>query len=137
MGRQVTVTNSTSLRGLMSGGYYGPLSPTDLGPADHGALFDISLPEIDPGESVSFSMYYGAAASSAAAQSAVRLVGAHIWSLAEPNVAGGAELGQPNTFIFALRFDRPLIAALAGMEESDAGYARAGLVARNDGVSRQ
>lgn len=37
---------------------------TDLGPADHGALFDIALPEIDPGESVSFTMFHGAPASS-------------------------------------------------------------------------
>ena len=109
---------------------------TDLGPADHGALFDIALPEIDPGESVSFTMFYGAAASSAAAKSALGLVGAHIWSLAEPNVANGAQLGEPNTFMFALRFDRALIAARA-MEASIVNLPAAPQVARNDGVSRQ
>ena len=109
---------------------------TDLGPADHGALFDIALPEIDPGESVAFTMFYGAAASSAAAESALRLVDADIWSLAEPNVANGAQLGEPNTFMFALRFDRAVIAARV-MEASIVNLPAAPQVARNDGVSRQ
>ena len=118
---------------------------TDFGPADHGALFDIALPEIDPGESYSFTMFYGAAASSASAERAIGLVDADVWSLAEPDVTDGAALGQPNTFIFALRFDRPVIAARlvedgAGAAASAAAVdpARApGSIARNDGVRRQ
>lgn len=191
---RVTIANTTSWRSLLTGGYYGTLSPTyrrvmdwdveptafseyvtigtpdgtmppdivnstndgfasadprtpasnlggrglftDLGPTDHGALFDIALPEIDPGESVSFTMFYGAAESSATAERALGLVEADIWSLAEPNVADGAQLGAPNTFMFALRFDRAVIAA-RGMEGSDAGLPAAPQAARNDGVWRQ
>jgi len=47
----------------------------------------------------------------AMARDALDLVGADVWSLAEPNVAGGATVGAPNTFAFGLRFDRPILAA--------------------------
>ena len=112
---------------------------TDVGPADHGALFDVALPELDPGESYSFSMFYGAAASSAAAERALGLVEADAWSLAEPNVVDGAQLGQPNTFVFALRFDRPMLAARLMTEGSHAPAttAPAPPIARHDGVARQ
>ena len=46
----------------------------DFGPTDHGALFDVRLPEIDPGESVTFTMFYGAGATEAMAKDALRLV---------------------------------------------------------------
>jgi len=114
---------------------------TDLGPADHGALFDIALPELDPGESYTFSMYYGAAASSAAAESALRLVDADAWSLAEPDVVDGAQLGQPNTFMFGLRFPRPILAARVSPEVLDGAAesmrTASTEIARYDGEPRQ
>ena len=88
---------------------------TDFGPEDHGALFDLRLPEIDPGESATFTMYYGGGATTAMAQDALDLVGADVWSLAEPDVVDGATVGAPNTFAFGVRFDRP-IQALARSE---------------------
>jgi len=114
---------------------------TDLGPADHGALFDIALPELDPGESYTFSMFYGAAASSAVAESALRLVDADAWSLAEPDVVDGAQLGQPNTFMFGLRFPHPILAALTAPETVDGAAesmkTASTEIARYDGEPRQ
>ena len=113
---------------------------TDFGPADHGALFDIALPDLDPGESYTFSMFYGAAANSAVAEAALRSVGADAWSLAEPDVADGAELGQPNTFMFAVRFPGPAIPAFVAPDLTRTAPAPEPIThetARNDGVPRQ
>lgn len=106
----------------------------DFGPDDHGALFDVRLPEIDPGESVTFTLFYGAGATSAMAKDALRLVDAEAWSLAEPDVTDGATTGEPNTFAFGLRFDRPIPALARGLVAEPAPEVEP---ARNDGQVRQ
>jgi uncharacterized repeat protein (TIGR01451 family) len=74
---------------------------TDAGPTDEGALFDFGFDPLAPGESVTFLIYYGAAASEADAEQAVADVHAKTWSFGEPNTPNGPTLGTPNTFIFA------------------------------------
>jgi chitodextrinase/putative cell wall-binding protein len=74
---------------------------TDHGPSDHGALFDLYFGELPAGESESFTIYYGAAGSAAAAQATVDAVGANVWSFGKPSTAGNPDSGEPNTFIFA------------------------------------
>jgi hypothetical protein len=72
----------------------------DNGPADHGALFDFGLGGLDPGESRSFNIYYGAAGNEDDALTAVATVGAEVYSLGQSSTADGPTLGTPNTFIF-------------------------------------
>jgi hypothetical protein len=74
---------------------------TDSGPADHGSLFDFGFGQLDPGESVSFSIYYGAAGTELDAIAALGAAGAEVYSLGQPNTPDGPTLGTPNTFIFA------------------------------------
>ena len=69
----------------------------NAGPYDHGAVFDLTLPTIQPGGTNSFVMYYGAAANALAAKTALRSVGAAAVSLARPNVSPLD--GTPNTFV--------------------------------------
>jgi hypothetical protein len=73
---------------------------TDIGPGDHGALFDFGFDPLASGESVTFKIFYGAAANEAAALSALDAGGAEVYSLAQPNTTNGPTLGTPNTFIF-------------------------------------
>ncbi|MDQ0574854.1 hypothetical protein [Agromyces albus] len=72
---------------------------TDAGPDDIGALFDFAFGPIGPGGSISFVIFYGAAASEAEANAALAAVGAEAYSFGQTadDPAGGA----PNTFIFA------------------------------------
>ncbi len=68
----------------------------DSGPSDHGALFDLALGCLGPGDTVTFQMFYGAAPSEATASSALSTVGAQAWSLAQPG--GDPDAGTPQTF---------------------------------------
>ena len=73
----------------------------DAGPADHGALFDFGFGALDAGKSTTFNIFYGGAASEAAAETAINAVGAEVFSIGEPSTEDGPTLGTPNTFIFA------------------------------------
>ncbi|MES2154238.1 MAG: PKD domain-containing protein [bacterium] len=64
------------------------------GPADHGALFDLGLGCLGPGDSLHFQMFYGAAPTESAALSALSQLGAQAWSLSESDPSQGA----PQTF---------------------------------------
>jgi hypothetical protein len=75
----------------------------DYGPSDQGALIDLQFAQLLPGESVSFTMWYGAADNETDALQAISAVDAQLYSLAQPDVPGGAETGEPNTFIWAYR----------------------------------
>lgn len=75
----------------------------DVGPFDHGALFDFGFGTLAPGASHKFTIFYGAAGTEADALAAIGAVGANVFSLGQPNVSGGPNLGTPNTFIFAYR----------------------------------
>jgi uncharacterized repeat protein (TIGR01451 family) len=71
----------------------------DSGPTDHGALFDFAFATLEPEESVSFNIYYGAAGTEVEALAALAAVGAEVYSLGQTNT--DPTLGTPNTFIFA------------------------------------
>lgn len=71
---------------------------TRSGPDDHGALFDFNFGTVAPGGSVSFTIFYGAAANRAAALGALAAVNAEAYSFGEPS---NTPDGTPNTFIFA------------------------------------
>ncbi|MCK0114331.1 cell wall-binding repeat-containing protein [Ornithinimicrobium sp. F0845] len=73
----------------------------DVGPDDHGALFDFGFDEVAPGETLSFTTYYGAAGTEAAADAALAVVGAEVYSYGQPDTETGPTNGDPNTFIFA------------------------------------
>ncbi|MFD6054958.1 hypothetical protein [Agromyces sp. NPDC060279] len=71
----------------------------DDGPADHGALFDFAFGPLGPGGSLSFVIFYGAAANEAEARAALAAVGAEAYSFGQ--TSGDPAGGTPNTFIFA------------------------------------
>jgi len=74
----------------------------DCGPDDHGAQFDFALGTLNVGQSLTFTIFYGAAENEAAALNALGLVGAIFYSFGQPNLPGGTpDHGEPNTFIFA------------------------------------
>lgn len=90
---------------------------TDCGPADHGARFDFGFdallgvdnpatPDVDESKRT-FTIFYGAAPSEAAADIARATVGAEVYSYGQCNTAGsalctgGPRTGTPITYIFA------------------------------------
>ncbi len=83
---------------------------TDSGPTDHGALFDFGFGALDPGESTTFTIFYGAAGTTADADAAISAAGAELYSYGKPN-NGGAPNNALNTFIFGFRGlgGRPII----------------------------
>jgi hypothetical protein len=78
------------------------LDPGGNGPSsDHGALFDFEFDTIAPGGEFTFDIYYGAAASEAAANATLGPIDAEVYSYGQPSSPDGATVGVPNTFIFA------------------------------------
>lgn len=84
----------------------GPINPgtenadfTDNGPTDHGAFFTFGFGDLAAGASTTFSIYYGAAPSEAAAFAALGTVGAEVYSFGQQ--AGDGAGGTPATYIFA------------------------------------
>jgi hypothetical protein len=75
---------------------------TDSGPNDHGALFDFGFGALDPDQSVTFSIFYGAAGTTADADAAISAAGAELYSYGKPNDGGSAN-NALNTFIFGFR----------------------------------
>ncbi|MEW6043311.1 MAG: thrombospondin type 3 repeat-containing protein [Thermoproteota archaeon] len=73
----------------------------DLGPADHGAVFDFELGPIKAGEKTEITTFYGSAPNEAEALLALGAVGAELYSLGQSNTADGPTLGTPVTFVFA------------------------------------
>jgi type IV pilus assembly protein PilY1 len=73
---------------------------TDLGPYDHGASFTFNFGDLAAGASRTFSIFYGAAPSEAAAFAALAAVGAEgIYSFGQ-NSSTAFPNGMPATFIF-------------------------------------
>jgi type IV pilus assembly protein PilY1 len=63
---------------------------TDVGPCDHGALFDFGFAALDPGASHSFKTFYGGttgASAEATVLAALAAVGAEVYSLGQCNPA--------------------------------------------------
>jgi hypothetical protein len=75
---------------------------TDSGPADHGALFDFGFGALEPDQSVTFSIFYGAAGTTADADAAISAAGAELYSYGKPS-NGGVPNNALNTFIFGFR----------------------------------
>ncbi len=74
---------------------------TDCGPSDHGAHFDFKFDDLNPGDSKTFSIFYGAAYSEAAALAALGSVGAEGLSLGQ--FSGDPTGGTPGTYIFGFK----------------------------------
>jgi len=73
----------------------------DLGPEDHGALFDFSFGSLAAGASKSFLLYYGAAGTETTANAAVSSTALELYSLGQ--TTDGSITGEPNTFIWGFR----------------------------------
>jgi hypothetical protein len=98
--------SSPSLVGLTNDGFQAPdplASLTDLGatsnvaqygPLDQGVAVRFDFGSLDPGKSVTFNVYYGAASNEASALKALTAVGAQVYSLGEPSSSSD---GSPNT----------------------------------------
>jgi hypothetical protein len=83
------------------GGYVEDTNVTDLGPFDHGASFTFGFGSLLAGASRTFSIFYGAAPSEAAAFAALAAVGAEgIYSFGQSSGTAGRTSGGPATFIF-------------------------------------
>jgi hypothetical protein len=77
---------------------------SDVGPADHGAYFRFNFGSLDDGESITFSVFYGAAPSELAMLAALGLVpeGIELYSLGQSSPpSGDPTLGTPITYAFA------------------------------------
>lgn len=95
--------------GFQSGDPFGIRSPivsgavgdfVDLGPADHGALFDFGFGQLLAGESQEFDIFYGASLSESGAFNALNAVEAEVYSLGQSiNDKNGGTPGY-STFIF-------------------------------------
>lgn len=73
----------------------------DLGPADHGSVFDFSFGNLAAGESRTFNIFYGSRESEASALGALGALGVNLYSLGQNSAPGGSTDGTPATFIFA------------------------------------
>lgn len=80
---------------------------TNYGPRDQGALFDFDFGWLSRGDSVTFTLFYGAALTEQEALDAIQVVGANVYALGKPSGPGGPTQGTPNTFIFAYRSPLP------------------------------
>src|SRR5262249_23120035 len=73
------------------------------GPRDHGAAIDLLLGSLDPEQSVSFSLFFGAAFDRAQAVNALASQQAEVYFLATAGTADGAQFGRPGTYILGLK----------------------------------
>ena len=94
---------------------------TDSGPADHGAFIDIALPKLQPRQSSSFSIFYGAAGREDAMRAQLESAQTAVYSLAKPSSTGGLEDGTPNTFGFGFRLHDSRYVALGDSFQSGEG----------------
>lgn len=94
---------------------------TDSGPADHGALVDIALPKLQPGQSSSFSIFYGAAEREDAMREQLLAAQTAVYSLAKPSSTGALETGEPNTFGFGFRLHDSRYVAIGDSFQSGEG----------------
>ncbi|MEM8637706.1 MAG: PEP-CTERM sorting domain-containing protein [Cyanobacteria bacterium P01_G01_bin.54] len=87
---------------LVPGGNLGATGDfEDFGPMDQGALFDFGFGALGAGEEFSFTTFYGAAPTEAAALGALGAVSAEVYSFGQ--TADGAVTGEPNTFILGFK----------------------------------
>jgi hypothetical protein len=73
----------------------------DMGPADHGSVFDFAFGGLAAGESRSFNIFYGVAANESLADAAINILNPNVWSYGQSNAGGGEAADDNFTFIFA------------------------------------
>lgn len=82
---------------------------SQTGPADHGSVFDFAFGNLDPGQSRTFNIFYGAAPDLAGAQSAISMLNPDVWSIGQ-STSMGAPADDSPTYLFAF-------AGVGGTEE--------------------
>jgi type IV pilus assembly protein PilY1 len=75
---------------------------SELFKGDHGAYFRFNFGRLNPGESYTFSIYYGAAPNESAAIAAIAAEGIELYSLGQSNLDGSAN-NNGVTFIFGFK----------------------------------
>ena len=70
------------------------------GPADHGSVFDFAFGDLDPGQSRTFNIFYGAGATLSEAQSTIAILDPDVWSFGQSTLSGTPNNDSP-TFLFA------------------------------------
>ena len=72
------------------------------GPADHGSVFDFAFGDLDPGQSRTFNIFYGAGATLSEAQSTIAILEPDVWSFGQ-SIDYGSYTPNDNspTFLFA------------------------------------
>jgi hypothetical protein len=75
------------------------------GPADHGSVFDFAFGDLNPGQSRTFNIFYGAGANLSEAQSTIAILKPDVWSFGQSSTLPDFGSGTPNddspTFLFA------------------------------------
>ncbi len=74
---------------------------TDCGPRDHGAIFDFGFGDLGAGESLTFSIFYGAENNETEALASLGVIGAELYSFGQDR--DDPTGGTPATFIFAFK----------------------------------
>jgi hypothetical protein len=72
---------------------------TDLGPCDHGSVFDFAMGDLAVGETRTLEIYYGSAPDEASALARISALSLNVYSLGQ-NSRTGTTIGDPSTFIF-------------------------------------
>ena len=85
----------------------------DFGPEDQGAYFNFHFGTLAAGQSLTFSLYYGATLSEASMLEALGAVGVELYSLGESSTANGATLGTPYTYGMGFKGVAVLLSSLA------------------------
>ena len=70
------------------------------GPSDHGSVFDFAFGDLDPGQSRTFNIFYGAGATLSEAQSTIAVLNPDVWSFGQSTLSGTPNNDSP-TFLFA------------------------------------
>jgi hypothetical protein len=70
------------------------------GPTDHGSVFDFAFGDLDPGQSRTFNIFYGAGANLSEAQSTIAVLNPNVWSFGQSTLSGTPNNDSP-TFLFA------------------------------------
>jgi hypothetical protein len=75
------------------------------GPSDHGSVFDFAFGDLDPGQSRTFNIFYGAGANLSEAQSTIAILDPDVWSFGQSRQSIDDGPYTPNdnspTFLFA------------------------------------
>jgi hypothetical protein len=73
------------------------------GPSDHGSVFDFAFGDLDPGQSRTFNIFYGAGANLSEAESTIAILNPDVWSFGQSSTYyySGIPNDDSPTFLFA------------------------------------